>query len=182
MEYKKDVHTEHCCVLHGCKYGDDDCPVQTAIKPQSYLCEDCVGWSENEDGHRQIWDKTNQHFEFIRRRRTNVPQTITIDNWNEETQRNYLYSAIAGELKLYLDKGVKLPDELLVYVQKYGTDFYSKFLNELEQQLHVLTDKELEFWMSVEDIKSPKFKTSINMELGIRHNEKMMFDRRVWEI
>lgn len=38
---KKDVHTEHCCVLHGCKYGDEDCPVVTKIKPQSYRCERC---------------------------------------------------------------------------------------------------------------------------------------------
>ena len=21
------IHEEHCCILHGCKYGDDDCPV-----------------------------------------------------------------------------------------------------------------------------------------------------------
>lgn len=32
----KCVHTEHCCVYHGCKYGDDDCPVWLGIKPQSY--------------------------------------------------------------------------------------------------------------------------------------------------
>lgn len=35
------VHTEHCCVIHGCKYGDDDCPVQTRQKRQSCLCESC---------------------------------------------------------------------------------------------------------------------------------------------
>lgn len=37
-----DVHTEHCCVVHGCKYGDDDCPVTTGRKPQSFPCEDCA--------------------------------------------------------------------------------------------------------------------------------------------
>jgi hypothetical protein len=21
------VHDTHCCAIHGCKYGDDDCPV-----------------------------------------------------------------------------------------------------------------------------------------------------------
>lgn len=37
----KDVHTEHCCVFHGCKYGDDDCTVFTRAKRQSYPCERC---------------------------------------------------------------------------------------------------------------------------------------------
>lgn len=34
----KDVHTEHCCKLCGCKYGKDDCPVETGVKKQSYEC------------------------------------------------------------------------------------------------------------------------------------------------
>lgn len=38
----KDVHTEHCCFFHGCKYGENDtCPVVTGLKPQSFPCEDC---------------------------------------------------------------------------------------------------------------------------------------------
>ena len=41
------VHTEHCCVIHGCKYCDDDCPVETGVKKQSYMCEDC--YSDEED-------------------------------------------------------------------------------------------------------------------------------------
>ena len=31
----------HCCVLHGCKYGHEDCPVTNAIIKQEYLCEYC---------------------------------------------------------------------------------------------------------------------------------------------
>ena len=38
---EKDVHTEHCCVFHGCKYGHADCPVEKREKPQSYPCEYC---------------------------------------------------------------------------------------------------------------------------------------------
>lgn len=34
-------HTEHCCILHGCKYNDEDCPVVTGLKRQSFPCEDC---------------------------------------------------------------------------------------------------------------------------------------------
>jgi hypothetical protein len=37
----KCVHTEHCCTFHGCKYGDDDCPVYLGLKRQSYPCENC---------------------------------------------------------------------------------------------------------------------------------------------
>lgn len=37
-----DVHTEHCCVTHGCKYGEADCSVATGAKQQSLPCEDCA--------------------------------------------------------------------------------------------------------------------------------------------
>lgn len=37
----KDVHTEHCCIRHGCKYGHEFCTVTTAKKKQSYPCEIC---------------------------------------------------------------------------------------------------------------------------------------------
>ena len=40
-ELSKDVHTEHCCMLHGCKYGNEDCPVALRTKRQSYPCERC---------------------------------------------------------------------------------------------------------------------------------------------
>ena len=35
------AHTEHCCRMHGCKYGDDYCPVWLGYKAQSFACEDC---------------------------------------------------------------------------------------------------------------------------------------------
>jgi hypothetical protein len=45
----KDVHTEHCCVRHGCKYGALNCTVAPSgiyaghmtVKPQSHMCEVC---------------------------------------------------------------------------------------------------------------------------------------------
>lgn len=39
----KDVHTEHCCRLHGCKYGSwqGPCSVFDDGKPQSYPCRIC---------------------------------------------------------------------------------------------------------------------------------------------
>ena len=35
------VHRTHCCIAHGCKYGDDDCPVVIGEILQDYLCEFC---------------------------------------------------------------------------------------------------------------------------------------------
>lgn len=35
------VHKTHCCILHGCKYGDHDCPVVNAEVRQDYFCETC---------------------------------------------------------------------------------------------------------------------------------------------
>lgn len=37
----KDVHTEHCCRFHGCKYGSADCTVVSKGALQAYPCEDC---------------------------------------------------------------------------------------------------------------------------------------------
>tara|TARA_R110002126_G_C10490983_1_gene504742 strand:+ start:5205 stop:5483 length:279 start_codon:yes stop_codon:yes gene_type:complete len=37
----KDVHTEHCCYRHGCKYSEDECTVTTKKAPQSHPCEWC---------------------------------------------------------------------------------------------------------------------------------------------
>lgn len=36
------VHRTHCCFKHGCKYGDNDCPVVLGIIKQDYECEICT--------------------------------------------------------------------------------------------------------------------------------------------
>jgi len=36
------VHASHCCVYHGCKYFDDDCPVISGETHQQYPCEECM--------------------------------------------------------------------------------------------------------------------------------------------
>lgn len=35
------VHGTHCCVKHGCKYGEDDCPVELGKVIQEHPCEEC---------------------------------------------------------------------------------------------------------------------------------------------
>jgi len=37
------VHESHCCKFHGCKYGDEDCPVVLQLVEVKYSCEDCNG-------------------------------------------------------------------------------------------------------------------------------------------
>lgn len=39
----KDVHTEHCCIHHGCKYMSPQtpCTVESGEKTQSHPCEEC---------------------------------------------------------------------------------------------------------------------------------------------
>ena len=38
-EYR--VHQTHCCKLHGCKYGDPNCPVANGNIKQDYVCHTC---------------------------------------------------------------------------------------------------------------------------------------------
>jgi len=35
------VHESHCCGVHGCKYGDEDCPAANGETRQLYPCEEC---------------------------------------------------------------------------------------------------------------------------------------------
>lgn len=37
----KSVHFNHCCMLHGCKYGNEDCPVQDGPPFDQIACQDC---------------------------------------------------------------------------------------------------------------------------------------------
>jgi hypothetical protein len=35
------AHKNHCCVLHGCKYHSEECPVTRRSIKQADICEDC---------------------------------------------------------------------------------------------------------------------------------------------
>lgn len=53
------VHVTHCCLMHGCKYGDVDCPVVIKTHRQRYSCEIC----ENQEitlGKHTADDSVNQ--------------------------------------------------------------------------------------------------------------------------
>ena len=48
MKDNAEVHKTHCCLKHGCKYGEDDCPVASGEIDQLYDCEECA-WDNEED-------------------------------------------------------------------------------------------------------------------------------------
>lgn len=55
------VHVAHCCIEHGCKYGEAVCPVVDGHLKQKYPCELCEGTLPFElewqylDQHDNIW-------------------------------------------------------------------------------------------------------------------------------
>lgn len=68
MDPKKyGVHITHCCVKHGCKYGDKDCPVVLEIVKQEYICESC-GWDGIKNVNQLIYkenvEKLKQIFKY----------------------------------------------------------------------------------------------------------------------
>jgi len=36
-----DLHRQQCCREHGCKFGNDDCPVVVGILMQNQKCDKC---------------------------------------------------------------------------------------------------------------------------------------------
>lgn len=64
MDYRVGVHRTHCCVLHGCKYGDDDsCPVVNKEIEQKYPCMDCP--DSLEEAFQEVNRKYHEYLESI---------------------------------------------------------------------------------------------------------------------
>lgn len=49
---KNSDHLTNCCVVHGCKYGATDCPVETGVSMQTLPCSFCP-----DEVDALIWDK-----------------------------------------------------------------------------------------------------------------------------
>lgn len=65
----KCVHTEHCCRIDGCKYGDIDCPVYLGYKCQSFLCEQCTDSFDELTWSMTLKDLPKVRFDEFKRRR-----------------------------------------------------------------------------------------------------------------
>jgi len=59
METKdQQVHASHCCIHHGCKYADADCPVVKGTIAQKYRCEECQDYDPDltvEEIQAELW-------------------------------------------------------------------------------------------------------------------------------
>ena len=65
------VHATHCCIIHGCKYGDEDCPVESGEVKQEYICEWCdengiesLSELENHQLSKRLLNAINEDEEF----------------------------------------------------------------------------------------------------------------------
>lgn len=57
----------HCCDLHGCKYGYDDCPVVMKVEKQKFICETCyeLGHVYEHESKQFFYDKNLVLHEII---------------------------------------------------------------------------------------------------------------------
>lgn len=132
-ESEKDVHTEHCCVIHGCKYGKDDCPVMNDVKRQSHACESCYmdaddswgGWREAPEAKPYViikvietcdacpsqWSARTDdgRYVYIRYRHGNFRVDVDDDNKMEE----YFISELGGDGVLSFEEMQRRTEGLL---------------------------------------------------------------------
>jgi hypothetical protein len=87
---KKDVHTEHCCIRHGCKYATDlsdkKCTVASGQKSQSFMCEYCSD-ELYESGGWETAHSMNEVFDAGRRRALETMRQVASD-WAETSFEN----------------------------------------------------------------------------------------------
>ncbi len=80
----KDVHTEHCCLRHGCCYGNPECSVTTKFKKQSYPCETCE-WVDKEEAPLREIERLRDLLMSIRDEAgSGNPKLHKIQRWADE--------------------------------------------------------------------------------------------------
>ena len=73
-ELREAVHDSHCCPRHGCKYGDEDCPVEVGTRA-GVPCESCCDLDEE---FKNYWSGIGPQF---------PNETITL---NQETFKDLI--------------------------------------------------------------------------------------------
>lgn len=67
------VHAAHCCKIHGCKYGESDCPVVLEKVEAKYSCEWCQEEREVMDACMKkavelgLFEETPENFDKLRK-------------------------------------------------------------------------------------------------------------------
>ena len=77
------AHITHCCVMHGCKYREDDCPVVNEIVEQEYVCETCSDYEgiqslEDLKEHLQLYQEVEELKKEIEQCEREEKETIEI--------------------------------------------------------------------------------------------------------
>lgn len=70
------VHIRHCCKVHGCKYGEEDCPVTNEIVVQHSLCERCKEERRQENLYSAIQDKVRMNTQEQKEKEFNQKKRI----------------------------------------------------------------------------------------------------------
>ena len=60
----QDVHTGHCCLDHGCKYGNKNCTVVTKKALQEYRCEACDYYDEESEPLQKVLHQMFMKYSF----------------------------------------------------------------------------------------------------------------------
>ena len=96
-----DAHDTHCCLEHGCKYGDEGCPVAKGVRKQHYPCERCGLETEGYYGEPERTRDEQQEFldalwEQKQNPRTLSPQEKLVVKLAKQYGRARLQSALAA--------------------------------------------------------------------------------------
>lgn len=114
------VHEAHCCYIHGCKYGDPECPVTNGLTKQKYLCWDCTDLEEE--------PYTLEEIEELRQTKSYRPtvnelkqRIVELEEENKTFQKHYIemvkkeveenYFDLLKDLQLYKEDNAKLKKE-----------------------------------------------------------------------
>lgn len=112
LDGMKDVHTEHCCDKHGCKYSNENCTVTTGRAPQSYRCEDCEyegrdirPWGE----YTVLVDASNHKVKTIT---IKAGQRISLQR---HQKRSETWTCVTGVIMVRIGKNVNSLSNLFLY-------------------------------------------------------------------
>ena len=100
------VHQTHCCILHGCKYGNEDCPVASGEILQEYPCESCVRYFKPGVAHKIT--VASDLFQSL----TDKEQTFYITDQVVTKGEALIFTDASGEIATFVASHVSNDDRL----------------------------------------------------------------------
>lgn len=94
------VHETHCCFEHGCKYGNEDCPVAIGLIKQEYDCEFCGEEYLPEMDKKQGYFLTKEQLiNLLTELTDNITNNVTIDLKEDNYASLYIEDYVKGVSK-----------------------------------------------------------------------------------